>query len=111
MAFSIKDVRLQGCVFGAPSPKDFQTVFSDRRLPDKVDLRPNCTPVENQGRLSSCTANASVGALECLFKMRDGDSPDLSRLFVYYNSRRLNGTVTSDGGAQISEAMAAILAY
>ena len=35
-------------------------------LPGKVDLSPKCSPVEDQGDLGSCTANALAGALEFL---------------------------------------------
>jgi len=33
-------------------------------LPAKVDLRPQCPPVYDQGQLGSCTANAIAGAIE-----------------------------------------------
>ena len=33
-------------------------------LPSKVDLRPGCPPVYNQGQLGSCTANAIGAAVE-----------------------------------------------
>jgi C1A family cysteine protease len=36
------------------------------KLPGKVDLRPLCSKVEDQGQLGSCTANALAGALEFL---------------------------------------------
>src|SRR3984893_19246542 len=65
----------------------------------KVDLRPKCSPVENQGQLGSCTANALVGALEFL-ELKDGvPFVDLSRLFVYYNERVIEGTADQDSGA------------
>lgn len=68
-------------------------------LPKKVDLRNECSPVENQGNLGSCTANALVGALEFL-EIKDGATfVDLSRLFVYYNERSIEGTVNQDSGA------------
>lgn len=69
------------------------------RLPPKVDLRSKCPPVENQGALGSCTANALAGALEFL-ELKDG-APfiDLSRLFIYYNERVIEGTVDQDSGA------------
>ena len=70
------------------------------KLPRSVDLRAACPPVENQRALGSCTANALVGALEFL-EMKTGAAPfvDLSRLFVYYNERVIEGTVDSDSGA------------
>jgi len=68
-------------------------------LPKKVDLTNKCSPVENQGNLGSCTANALVGALEFL-EIKDGVTfVDLSRLFVYYNERAIEGTVNHDSGA------------
>ena len=72
-------------------------------LPQKVDLRGKCSPIENQGNLGSCTANALVGALEFL-EIKDG-APfvDLSRLFVYYNERAIEGTVNQDSGAYIRD--------
>ncbi len=68
-------------------------------LPRKVDMRSKCSPVEDQGQLGSCTANALVGALEFL-ELKDGAKfSDLSRLFLYYNERVIEGTVGEDPGA------------
>jgi len=111
MVFSLKNIRLDGCKLGPSSPKDYQTIFKDGPIPDRVDLRPFCTPVENQGQLGSCTANASVGALEFLYKQGVGRAVDLSRLFVYFNARRMAGRTAEDSGCYIREAMASILAY
>ena len=72
-------------------------------LPQKVDMRSKCSPVEDQGQLGSCTANALVGALEFL-EVKDGAPfADLSRLFVYYNERVIEGTVDQDSGAFIRD--------
>src|SRR5207244_6553868 len=69
------------------------------KLPTKVDLRKKCSPIENQGEIGACTANALVGALEFL-ELKDGvEFVDLSRLFVYYNERAIEGTVKQDSGA------------
>lgn len=109
---------LSGCIFeertlSAPVMRFAAAgrTHGDASLPDKVDLRPKCTSVEDQGQTNSCTANAVVGAMEFHLAKRDGRATDLSRMFVYFNTRRLNGTITQDGGARISEAMAAALAY
>jgi len=68
-------------------------------LPKKVDLRPNCSPIENQGSLGSCTANALAGAVEFLEIKDDATFVDVSRLFIYYNERVIEGTVKEDSGA------------
>jgi hypothetical protein len=45
----------------------FTAVFRlPRKLPPQADLRAGCPPVEAQGNLGSCTAQALVGALEFL---------------------------------------------
>ena len=74
-----------------------------RRLPPAVDLRAMCSAVENQGPLGSCTANALVGNLEFLEKKAGQAPADLSRLFVYYNERAMEGTVNEDAGAMIRD--------
>ena len=73
------------------------------KLPPKVDLRPSCSPIEDQGNLGSCTANALIGALEFLEKKDGVNFFDLSRLFVYYNERAYEGTIDQDSGAFIRD--------
>jgi C1A family cysteine protease len=72
-------------------------------LPPSADLRPLCPPVENQGSLNSCTGNALAGALEFLENKDQVPFEDLSRLFIYYNERALEGSVRSDDGASIRD--------
>jgi C1A family cysteine protease len=77
-------------------------------IPSSVDLLDRCSPVFDQGPLGSCTANALVGACEYLEnKYKDFEVGDqfanLSRLFVYWNERKLENCIASDGGAQISD--------
>jgi C1A family cysteine protease len=78
------------------------------KLPPKVDLRAGCSPVEDQGQLGSCTANALVGAVEFLEKKDGVAFVDLSRLFVYYNERTIEGTVDSDSGAFLRDGIKAL---
>ena len=77
-------------------------------LPANVDLRKFCSPVFDQGQIGSCTGNALVGAMEYLEnKSKEfevgGKFVNLSRLFVYYNERNMEGTINQDAGAQISD--------
>ena len=72
-------------------------------LPKTIDLRPACPPVENQKNIGSCTAQALVGNLEFLELKDNKPFVDLSRLFIYYNERAMEGTVNSDAGAQIRD--------
>ena len=70
------------------------------KLPPSADLRSGCSPVEDQGQLGSCTAQALIGALEYLEIQANAPFADLSRLFVYYNERP---DPTVDSGAQIRD--------
>lgn len=94
-----------------PNTAEVVTDRSVESLPPTIDLRAHCTAVEDQKTIGSCTANSAVGALEYLRKKNGVDPSDLSRLFVYYNTRRLKGTVDQDTGATIAECMAAVMAY
>jgi len=80
-------------------------------LPPAVNLRRSCSPVENQGSLGSCTANALVGNLEFLEKRAKIPATDLSRLFVYYNERVLEGTVAEDSGAMLRDGIKTLVRH
>ncbi len=78
------------------------------QLPTQVDLRPQCPPVYDQGQLGSCTANSIAGALE-FDQIKEGQqSFTPSRLFIYYNEREIEGTVSSDSGAQIRDGVKSV---
>ncbi len=74
-----------------------------RRLPSSVDLRQFCSPVENQRRLGSCTANALAGNIEFLDEKDGNGYTDSSRLFIYYNERVIEHSVDSDAGAMLRD--------
>jgi C1A family cysteine protease len=77
-------------------------------LPTSVDLRSKCPPVYDQGQLGSCTANGIGAAIE--FDRRKQGSAEFtpSRLFIYYNERVIEGTVTQDSGAQIRDGIKSV---
>lgn len=106
-----KGRRLDGCLTGGESASDFKAVPNLTSLPSRVDLRPECSAVEDQGHLGSCVANAVVGALEHQ-QRRQGKPPvDLSRMFVYYHARKMSGDEQIDCGTTIAKGMAALLAF
>jgi len=74
-----------------------------KKLPPKIDLRPKCPGVYNQGHLGSCTANALGAAWEFGRKRQRLKDFMPSRLFIYYNERVMINTVNSDSGAYIRD--------
>lgn len=78
-----------------------------KALPASVDLRPWCSPVEDQGQLGSCTANAGVGIVEYFERRAFGKHIDGSRLFVYKVTRSMLGW-TGDTGAYLRSTMGAL---
>ena len=71
-----------------------------------VDLRSRFPPVYDQGALGSCTANALCAAFTFNAPGFTG-----SRLFLYYNERLLEKTITYDSGAYIHDGITAMKTY
>ena len=81
-----------------------------KKLPAAVDLRPWCSPVEQQGNIGSCTAQAGVGLLEYFEKRSFGKIVDASRLFLYKTTRNLMKE-TGDCGGYLRYTMGAMALF
>ncbi|MEI8011133.1 MAG: C1 family peptidase [Candidatus Omnitrophota bacterium] len=92
-----------GWVPDIPDSRDlyYSAIRTKVKVAAAVDLRPLCSVIEDQGRLGSCTANALAGNLEFLDNKADKTYTDVSRLFIYFNERVLEGSVTADSGASL----------
>jgi len=89
-------------MYSAPAP-------TLRALPLKVDLRRKCPPVLEQGELGSCTANAIASAHLFDQMKQDASAPfPPSRLFIYYNERVMEHTVSEDAGAMLRDGIKSI---
>ena len=75
---------------------------------DLIDLRDQCPPVYNQGRIGSCTANAIAGALEFCMMKEGQQAFTPSRLFIYYNERSIEGRVPFDAGAFLRDGIKSV---
>lgn len=75
-------------------------------LPRLVDLRQGCSPIVDQGNLGSCTANAIASGLrEYMLLGAKLKLVFLSRLFLYYEERKIEGTINVDSGASLRDGM------
>jgi len=79
-------------------------------LPVSVDLRAWCSPIEDQGRLGSCTAHAGVGIMEYFERRAFGKHIDASRLFLYKTTRNILHW-TGDTGAFLRTTMGALVLF
>lgn len=104
--------RIDGCLMPAnPVSAPLLRVDAPASLPRIVDLRAMCSPVEDQGEVGSCAANAAVGAIEYHQRLRGEPVTDLSRLYVYYNARQMAGREAEDCGTFIHHVMASVMAH
>ena len=101
----MKHVQSYGWIPDRPDHRDFlySAIAPKVKLSSKIDLRMQDSPIENQGHLGSCTANALAGNLQFLEKASGQIYKDFSRLYIYYNERALEGTINFDSGAMIRD--------
>ena len=100
-----KPLRTYGWIPDRPDGRDFlyRAIRKKVRLDKTVDLRAQCSRVEDQGNLGSCTALALAGNIEFLDNRTDSEYADVSRLFIYYNERVIIDTVDYDSGAMLRD--------
>jgi C1A family cysteine protease len=79
-------------------------------LPGSVDLREWASPVEDQGDLGSCTAQAGAGVIEYYERKAFGRHVESSRLFLYKVTRNLM-KVKGDTGAYLRLTMGAMVLF
>lgn len=97
--------------FDARDYRYTEALVGEEKLPERMDLRPNCSPVEHQETIGSCGPNAIAGAMEYNDIMDGSGYTDVSRLFIYYNARERMGTVNEDSGVQMRELIKAVAQY
>src|SRR5580765_8493745 len=99
-------IKRYGWVPDTPDQRDHlyaAPVARMKTLARRIDLRRQCPrTIYDQGQLGSCTGNA-IGCAIQFERLKQKRKPDFipSRLFIYYNERDMEGTITSDSGAQI----------
>ena len=83
-----------------PDARDHIADTSELVVLDEVDPRADLPDVFDQGQLGSCTANAVAAAVEYDSKLNRADPGVLSRLWIYYYERKLEGApADQDTGA------------
>jgi C1A family cysteine protease len=75
-----------------------------------VDLRAWCSPVEDQGSIGSCTANAAAALVEYFERRAFEKHIEVSRLFLYTATRNLM-RAAGDTGAFLRMTMGALVLF
>jgi C1A family cysteine protease len=101
---SISAVKAYGWKPDLPDIRDKKLKFSKvYKHKSKVDLRNFFDPVYDQKNIGSCTASAVCAAFRFDQTVKNIPNSNLSILFLYYNSRELNGISKLDSGASIRD--------
>jgi C1A family cysteine protease len=102
-----------GWIRDRPDPRDFAltapSFASPAPRPPTADLTVKFPPPYDQKGLGSCTANAIAAAVQ--FARRAHSKPDdfvPSRLFIYYQERKMEQTLYIDAGAQIRDGIMSV---
>jgi C1A family cysteine protease len=80
-----------------------------REYPDVISVRVSCPPVYSQGSLSSCVGNAVAAGVDFAHLIQGLGYYNPSRLFIYYNARKLEGTQDQDIGCTIRDAIKSVV--
>ena len=103
----VRKIKRYGWIPSLPDKRDLVfTALKTTKMPNEVDLRAQCPAIYNQGNLGSCTGNALAGIFQ--FEMIRQKLAELfvpSRLFISYNERVIEGSVSTDSGAEIRDGM------
>lgn len=82
-----------------------QVVRTNTRLRPMVNLKKSLPFVYDQGSIGSCTANSTASMYSWVVLNSNGTVEIPSRLFLYYNTRKLQGTISFDSGATLRDTM------
>ena len=93
-----------------PDQRDFKFgdprfgVFKAGATPDEINLTAAASPINDQGRLGSCTGHALAGQAEHVWSIRaPGYRYKFSSQFIYWNEREEENSIHEDTGAYIRD--------
>ena len=102
--------KIYGWIRDLPDDRDlyYKRILSENTS-KVIDLRNNCPDAYNQGYIGSCTANALAFLFEYNEIINNKKDFKPSRLFIYYNERKMENTIDYDSGASIRDGIKTII--
>lgn len=98
--------------WGTPTTHTVESLLGAQAVPPRVDLRAQCSGIENQGPLGCCTAAAVMGVAEAMTKRAFGTQMDGSLTALYRCGRFMADWVgLGDKGCTVRHVMAASAFY
>jgi len=92
--------------------RDYRYEQKKIELKESVDLREWDSSVDDQSSLGSCVGNAIANAYELMVRrLYPSQFAELSRLFIYYNSRLFDNSIKEDIGTYIRDGLKAAARY
>lgn len=110
----IFQIRIQSCqnINGAKNHPILAIIYIYQQksisIPGQIDLRPYASDIEDQEEIGSCTGNAIASAIELVDRKVYQKYLEISRLFIYYQTRVLENSVNYDDGAYIRTGFKAV---
>jgi C1A family cysteine protease len=74
--------------------KSKSAVYAHSKIPNRVDWREFCGPIEDEQGLGTSAAHACVALIQHLERRSSGQLLQLSRLFLHYTARRMHGNMS-----------------
>jgi C1A family cysteine protease len=81
----------------------------DDDLPERVDMRPSLSAVQDQGARSTCLAFAVTAAHEVMRNVHNGVTEDLSEELLYWGCKQIDGN--TEPGSVFPSAAAALMQW
>ena len=102
ISFKGQSFKLLPTIVDPPLQEDYEP---HKVASTSIDLRSNFTAIRNQGQVGSCLSHALASIYEYFLRCNGLPSPDLSEMFLYYNSRAVEGRENLDEGSTLQASM------